>query len=117
MTSNLRTLLRGSKDAALALAVRSFCNSRFRKFGQMTELSVDTKKRAFRVRLELVGEDAPIEIHVKKYSLERHKTRTTLTIVDAAGSREWLTHVLREFVVGHKFTIPARAAAILKLMT
>ena len=83
----------------------------------MTQLSVDTKKRVFRVHLELAGEDAPIEIHVNKYSLERRSARTTLTVVDAAASREWLTHVLREFVVGRKFTIPDRAASILKLLT
>ena len=83
----------------------------------MSQLSVDTKKRAFRVRLELAGEDAPIEIHVYKYEMERGTARTTLTVVDAAASREWLTQVLREFVVGRKFTIPGRAGAVLKLLT
>jgi hypothetical protein len=117
MTAGLQTLLRGSKDAALALAVRGFFNTRFSRIGQMTELSVDTKKRAFRVRLELAGESEPIEIQVKKYSLERRSTGATLTVVDATASREWLTEVLREFVIGQKFTIPDRAAAILKLLT
>jgi hypothetical protein len=92
-------------------------NTKFSEIGQMTELSVDTKKRAFRLRLDLAGEPEPIEIHVKKYSLERRQERATLTIVDAAASREWLTQVLQEFVVGRKFTIPDRAAAVLKLLT
>jgi hypothetical protein len=83
----------------------------------MTQLSVDTKKRAFRVRLELAGENEPIEIHVKKYGLERRRGRAALTVVDASSSREWLTEVLREFVIGQKFTIPDRAAAVLKLLT
>jgi hypothetical protein len=117
MTANVHTLLRGSKDAALALAARSFFNTKFSRIGEMTELSVDTKKRAIRVRLELAGEDAPIEIHVKKCTLERRRTRATLTIEDATSSRQWLTEVLREFVVGHRFTISDRAAAILKLLT
>jgi hypothetical protein len=92
-------------------------NTKFSEIGQMTELSVDTKKRAFRLRLELAGEAEPIDIHVRKYSLERRTERATLTIVDATASREWLTHVLQEFVVGHKFTIPDQAAAVLKLLT
>jgi hypothetical protein len=115
-TSTIGRVLRGSKDAALALAVRGFFNAKFSKIGEMTELLVDTKKRAFRLRLDLAGEAEPIEIHVKKYSLERRGERATLTIVDANASREWLTQVLREFVVGQKFTIPDRAATVLKLL-
>jgi hypothetical protein len=116
-TGNLHTFLRGSKDAAIALAARTFVNTRFNRIGQMTELSVDTKKRTIRVRLELKGEDEPIDIHVKKYSLERRSTGATLTIGDAVASREWLTEAMKEFVIGRRFTIPERAAAILKLLT
>lgn len=116
-TGNLHTFLRGSKDAALSVAARTFINNRFSKIGQMTELSVDTKKRTIRVRLELKGEDEPIDIHVKKYSLERRSAGATLTIVDAVASREWLTEALNEFVIGQRFAIPDRAAAILKLLT
>ena len=66
---------------------------------------------------ELAGEDKPIEIHVNEYSLERRSDGATLTIVDAVASREWLTEVLRQFVIGQSFTIPDRAAAILNLLT
>jgi hypothetical protein len=117
MTGSLHTFLRGSKDAALALAARTFVNTRFARIGQMTELSVDTKKRTIRVRLELKGEDEPIDIHVKKYSLERRSTRATLTIVDAVASRKWMTEAMKEFVIGQRFAIPQRAVAILKLLT
>jgi hypothetical protein len=115
--TSIHSLLRGSKDAALALGVRSYFNKRFSRIGQMTELSVDTKKRTVHLRLALAGEDEPIDIHVKKYTLEQRSTGALLTIVDAAASREWLTEVLREFVIGHRFTIPDRAATILKLLT
>ncbi len=115
--ATLQTFLRGSKDAALAVAARTFFNTKFGEIGEMTELSVDTKKRAFRVRLELAGETEPIEVHVKKYSLERRSERATLTILDATASRKWLTQVLQQFVVGHTFEIPDRAAAVLKLLT
>jgi hypothetical protein len=114
---NLHGLLRGSKDAALALGVRSYVNAKFSRIGQMTALSVDTQKRTVHLRLELAGEDEPIDIHVKKYSLERRSAGASLTIADAVASREWLTEVLREFVIGRQFAIPDRAATILKLLT
>lgn len=105
-TGNLQRFLRGSKDAALALAARTFINTRFSKIGRMTELSVDTKMRTIRVRLVLKGEDEPIDIHVMRYGLERRSAGATLTIVDAVASRKWLTEALNEFVIGQPFTIP-----------
>ena len=83
----------------------------------MTELSVDTKKRTIRVRLELKGEVEPIDIHIKKYRLERRSTHAALTIEDAVASRKWLTEAMKEFAIGQRFTIPQRAAALLKLLT
>ena len=83
----------------------------------MTELSVDTKKQSFRLRLDLVGEAEPIEIHVTKYTLDRNGDDVRLTIVNATASRKWLAEVLREFVVGRSFSIPAKAGAVLNLLT
>lgn len=113
----VRDLLRNSKDAVLAIGARTFINSELRDIGEMTELSVDTKKRAIRMRLALKGEAEPIEIHVKKYELKRRGENATLTVVDATASRKWVTEALRQFVVGRSFPIPATAGAILKLLT
>jgi hypothetical protein len=108
--------LRGSKDAAVAYAARTLFNTRLSRIGKMTELSVDTKKQAFRLQLDLVGESETIEIHVRKYSLERRGSNVTLIIDDATASRKWLAEVLREFVIGRRFPIPAQAGAVLKLL-
>jgi hypothetical protein len=113
----LRRVLRGSKDAALAFGARTYFNSRLRRIGEMTELSIDTKKRTLHVRLELRGEAAPIEIHVSKYDLKKSGTATILTIVEATASREWLAEALLEFVSGRSFKLPASAGAVLKLLT
>ena len=83
----------------------------------MPELSIDTKKRALHGRLDLRGEAAPIEIHVNKYDLKRSGTAMTITIVEATASREWLAEALREFVIGRRFKLPARASAMLRLLT
>jgi hypothetical protein len=117
VTQPLRSVLRGSKDAALAFGARTYFNNRLRRIGEMTELSIDTKKRALHVRLDLLGEAAPIEIHVNKYELKHNGTATILTIVDATASRQWLAEALREFVIGRSFTLPASAGAVLKLLT
>src|SRR5204863_158444 len=58
----VRAFLRRSKDATLAFTARIAINSKLKGIGEMTELSIDTKTRRVRVRLELVGEAEPIDI-------------------------------------------------------
>lgn len=83
----------------------------------MTELSIDTKKKLIRVRLELLGENEPIDVEISRYSLKEKGETTYITAEDATSSREWLTVALREFVVGQDLPVPAKAAAVLKLLT
>lgn len=113
----VRAFLRRSKDATLAFTARVAVNSKLKGIGEMTELSIDTKKRRVRVRLELVGEAEPIELEITKYNLENKESGARLTIEEVTASREWLNVALREFVVGRTIEIPAKAAALLKLLT
>jgi len=83
----------------------------------MTELSIDTKNKRVRVRLELLGETEPIDVEILRYSLKAKGEATYITIEEATSSREWLTVALREFIVGQDLAIPAKAGAVLKLLT
>jgi hypothetical protein len=48
----------------------------------------------------------------------KEKGETTyITIEEVTSSREWLTAALSEFVVGQDLPIPAKAGAVLKLLT
>jgi hypothetical protein len=83
----------------------------------MTELSIDTKNKRIRIRLELLGETEPIEVDVSRYSLKEIDERTYITIEEVTSSRQWLAVALREFLVGQDLAIPAKASAVLKLLT
>lgn len=83
----------------------------------MTELSIDTKNKCVRVRLELLGETEPIEVEILRYSLKEKGEMTYITIEEATSSRQWVTAALREFVVGQDLALPAKAGALLKLLT
>src|SRR5262245_17873502 len=100
--------MRASKDAAFGVAARAWFNMRFVQIGEMSELSIDTKKHAVHLELELRGEREPVGIVIKKYNVTERGGQMLLTIVDATASREWIAAVLREFVVGRSFPIPER---------
>jgi len=101
----------------LAFTVRLAVNTRLRSIGEMTELSIDTKNRRVRLRLELVGEKEPIEVEILRYNVKSKGETTHITIEEATASREWLAVALREFIVGQDLIVPAKAAALLKLLT
>jgi hypothetical protein len=113
----VQNFFRKSKDVTLAVAARLAVNTRLRGIGQMTELSIDTKKRRVLVRLELLGEAEPIEIEIVRYNLKTKENVTKLTVEEATASRPWITAALQEFVVGETLSIPKKAAALLKLLT
>ena len=116
-TKGVRGFFRRSKDATLAFTARVAINRRLGSIGTMTKLSIDTKEKRIRVRLDLIGEKEPIEVEILRYHLKTKGETAYITIEEATASREWLTVALREFVVGQDITIPAKAAALLKLLT
>jgi hypothetical protein len=83
----------------------------------MTELSIDTNKKRVRARLELLGEKEPIDVEILRYRLEEKGETTYIIIEEVISSREWLTVALREFIVGQALAIPAKAGALLRLLT
>jgi hypothetical protein len=100
----------------LGFTARVAINTKLRAIGEMTELSIDTKNKRVRVRLELVGEKEPIDVEILRYSLKDKDERTYITIEEVTSSREWLTAALREFIVGQDLAIPAKAGAVLRLL-
>ena len=109
--------MRGPKDAAIALASRTFLNSKLRGIGEITDFSIDTKKHALHSRVLLSGEVKPIDIYITNYVVRRHGKDATLTVVAATASRQWVAAALHQFVIGRRFTIPAQAGAALRLLT
>ena len=69
-TNGVRGFLHRSKDATLAFTGRVAINRWLNSIGEMTELSIDTKKKRIRVRLDLVGEKEPIEVEILRYNLK-----------------------------------------------
>jgi len=91
-------------------------NTKLRGIGEMTELSIDTKKKQVRVRLELLGEKEPIDVEIIRYRLKVKGESTHIMIEEVTSSRQWLTVALREFVVGQDLALPDKAAALLQLL-
>jgi hypothetical protein len=116
-TTGFKGLVRGTKDLALAYTARSLLNRRFRAFGEVTDLALDTAHHSVSLRVALRGEPEPIDVHVSRYAIDRTPSGPVLTVMDGTASREWLTAVLREFAVGRPWPIPSNAGVLPRLLT
>jgi hypothetical protein len=109
--------MRGSKDAALAMAMRAFLNARLRTVGEITELSLNTAERRSHMRVALRGERRPVDVSVRSYTVDEADGQHWLTILDAGASCAWLEGMVRHFAVGHPFPLSPTAARVLRVLT
>ena len=112
----MRRFLQRAKDVTVGFGARAAINSRLRGIGEVTELAIDTRNKTIRARLELLGENEPLDIHVTEYRLHTGNRGPRITIERARASREWLNTALQQFVIGRSFPIPAKAEPLLKLL-
>jgi len=112
----VRELFQRTKDATIGVAARAAINSRLRGIGELTELTIDTKNKTILARLDLIGENEPVAIHVTEYRLHTDNPGPRVKIEGATASREWLNVVLQQFVIGKSFPIPAKVEPLLKFL-
>jgi hypothetical protein len=65
-------------------------------YGRLTELAIDPHARSISLKLEMKGENQPLEIRVKQYQLIQRGGETFLELGEIVTSREWLNTLLRE---------------------
>ncbi|HOX58887.1 MAG TPA: hypothetical protein P5205_16685 [Candidatus Paceibacterota bacterium] len=101
------------KEAALQTAIKAYINQEIADFGVVTELAIDTSKRAMRAELELKGETSHIVISVEEYELSDQGDGVQLALRRVSASREWITAALRKYVAGRTFRLPDAARMLL----
>ena len=112
----MQNLVRGSKDAALAVATRAFLNRRLDGVGEVESLTIDTAAQSIQLRLGLLGESEPVDLDVKRYLLQTSDDGARVTVVDASASRPWVDKGLHAFVVGRPIDIPTKVAFALRML-
>jgi hypothetical protein len=97
-------------------AIRQFLNTRYRRFGQMTQLRIDNARKTIDIELLLEGEQEPITIYVPNYTFTPDSPAPTLTLADPKVSRPWLDRLAAELLANRPLPIPANIANLLRLV-
>ena len=103
-----------SKDRLLAsFALPMLNNSWLKPYGQATDLKLNSTDKTLEITVQLRGETAPIRIEVQDYELREERGKTFVVIKQVTTSREWMTQLARNFLVGKELEVPAEVAGTL----
>ena len=104
-----------AKDFAIEVAIKLWFNQTQQRYGQMTNIQIDSTAKRIQVVLDLKGESTPLQIEVKSYELITKAGETHLELGDIKTSREWLNALLEDFLTpGHRrFTVPSALKGLL----
>ena len=85
-------------------------------YGTLTRLKLDTTARTIEADLQLNGEAQPVHLEVREYELHEADGRATVVLKDVHTSREWLTTLMKNFVVDREFKLPDSVKKFLPML-
>ena len=106
------------KDRALAGTVRLILNHKFKSFGKVTTLHLDTQAHLIELSVELAGETQPIAAKIA-YRLEEQDGVTSLVPTKVECSRPWIELLAAQMLSDGALKIPVpqgMAATVVKML-
>lgn len=106
-----------AKDWLIEKAGMALLNQAVLKpYGTLTRLKLDTTARTIEADVELNGETQPVNLQVREYELREADGRATVVLKDIHTSREWLTTLMKNFVVDREFNLPDSVKKFLPML-
>jgi hypothetical protein len=110
--------LNNAKDRLLASGAKARLNKLIERYGTLLDLQLNTVDRSLSITLHLKGEQIPVEIHLREYTLSVVEGRSVL-IFDGRKietSREWLTALIYDRVGENRLAVPDNLEWITQLL-
>lgn len=107
------SLVRGAKDGALALSMKSFLNDKLGQYGDVVDCAVDTKSNKVTLKALLKGETQTVTASIERYELEKDGNDHYIVLKSFSSSREWLTLMLQRFFTGKRYKLPGAVTKLL----
>jgi hypothetical protein len=108
-----RSLLGKAKDAAVAKAVLLLVRPKVERYGEILKFELDSKAKVMNGEIRLRGEDACLVVSEAKYRLEQRGEETVLIVHSIKVSKEWVQHVLEDFLPEIRLKIPQMVSRLI----
>lgn len=110
--------LNNAKDRLISSGAKARLNKLIERYGTLLDLQLNTVDRSLSLTLHLKGEQTPVEIHLREYTLSIVDGRSLL-IFDGRKietSREWLTALIHDRVGEKRLAVPDNLEWIAQLL-
>jgi hypothetical protein len=115
-TGKFMSWLQQKKDHSVSFVIEKLLAKKLAPYGQLLAFQLHSAENRASCRVLLRGETEPVTLSVDEYRLTQDATGTALTVVQACASREWLSQLLRDFLVGRSFPVPEQYASYARML-
>ncbi|HWY23408.1 MAG TPA: hypothetical protein VNX47_00730 [Nevskia sp.] len=109
----LRSLARGVKDGALAIALKAYVNDKLGAYGEITDCTVDTDTNRLTAKAMLRGERDPVSATIERYEIQREGEDCYIVLKKISSSRAWLTLLLGKLFADKRYKLPNAVSKLL----
>lgn len=105
-----------AKDAGASIALEHLLAKQLEPYGELKQLKLNSRERKIHVEVLLKGEMHPLGVDVLEYELQAAADQDYLVVQRVVASREWVTELLRNFLVGRRHPIPQQHSKLVRLV-
>ncbi len=106
-------LMRGAKDTALALALKSMVNEKLGMYGEVLDCTLSTSTNTVTAHALLKGEREKVSVKLDRYEIQQEGESYFIVLKTFTTSREWLTVALNRFLSGKRYQLPGAVSKFL----
>ena len=104
-----------AKDFGSEVGAKFKFNNKYQRYGQMTNIQIDSTAKTLHVELELKGESTSLKIDVASYQLSTESGETFIELGEIKTSREWINQLISDYLSPEKkrFKVPGFVKGLL----
>ncbi|MFA6287944.1 MAG: hypothetical protein WC661_11225 [Opitutaceae bacterium] len=102
-----------AKDALSSHAARNYVNGLIKRYGEVSELKIDSRNKSVDIVCALTGENEPVTVRIDSYRIDSEGPKRFVEITAFTCSRPWLHNLLEDHARGRRLELPSWAAAAL----
>ena len=114
--STLKEWFQSQKDNSVSFVVEKMLRTRLEPYGCVSAFSLDSKNNRAALTILLKGETQPVTLDIREYVFAADAQGAYLVVKQAITSREWLTVLVQDLLIGRRLPIPDKYAAYAKLL-
>ena len=107
--------LKGHKDSSVSFILEKALRPRLERYGRLIRFKINSRAKTATVEVLPKGETEPVTIWIERYELADQPTGMAVVIQRASASREWLTLLMEDFLVGRAWPVPAQYSTYVRM--